>query len=316
MHFTLVQLQYIVAVDTYGSFGKAAEASFVTQPSLSMQVKKLEEQLEVILFDRTKKPVMATAIGKEIIGQARKILNEASRMQNVLDQHRGEVEGELKVGIIPTVAPYLLPLFLPEFKGAFSSVHLDIREMITDDILGDLGKGLMDVGILATPLQNLGQYSSEVLYYEEMMVYHSEGHPFSAKKDIRVEEIETDDLMLLNEGHCFREQVIHLCGNFRARDNRQYNFQSGSFETIRGILEVNQGVTLLPELAAQRLDEKRLRNLKRFRDRRPVREVSLIYRKNFYKSRLIEQLANVIRQSVLPHLRSTEGKREVVPVDV
>ena len=316
MHFTLVQLQYIVAVDTYGSFGKAAEASFVTQPSLSMQVKKLEEQMEVIIFDRTKKPVVATAIGKEIIGQARRILNEASRMQNVLDVHRKEVSGDLKVGIIPTVAPYLLPLFLPHFQAAFASVHLDILEMITDDILGDLGKGLVDVGILATPLNNMAQFSSDLLYHEEMMVYHSEGHPFSSKSAIRVEEIDTADLMLLNEGHCFREQVIHLCGNARGHSGRQYNFQSGSFETIRGILEVNEGVTLLPELAAQRLDERRLRNLKRFRERRPVREISLIYRKNFYKSKLIEELAKVIQDSVVPYLHQANQQAEIIPVDV
>jgi len=228
---SLVQLEYIVAIDTYRHFATAADKCYVTQPTLSMQIKKMEDELGVSIFDRTKQPIIPTDVGKEIIEQARTILREAKGIEAIVANHRKEIAGELRIGVIPSLAPYLLPLFMNSLANEHPNLQLKVREMITDDIEEALKKDLIDVGILVTPLHN-PTIKEEVLFYEEIMVYASEGHIFTEKPAIAVKELAAPDLWLLSSGHCFRSQVLNLCSYHDThRHSLPFEYESGSFET-------------------------------------------------------------------------------------
>ncbi|RYF12462.1 MAG: LysR family transcriptional regulator, partial [Flavobacteriales bacterium] len=207
---TLVQLEYIVAVDTYRSFVSAADKCFVTQPTLSMQVQKLEEFLGVKIFDRSRQPVTPTEIGSQIIAQARIVLQENSKIKEIISNQEQEITGELKIGIIPTVAPYLLPQVIAAMLGKYPDLKLLIWEYTTEDIIHHLKTGVIDCGILATPLIDTN-ITEQPLYYETFVGYVSKNSKLYKKKAIDAEDFEEENIWLLNEGHCMRSQVLNIC---------------------------------------------------------------------------------------------------------
>lgn len=305
----LQQLEYIVAVDTWRHFSTAAEKCNVTQPTLSMMIQRLEEELDVKIFDRTKQPVVTTSIGSKVIEQARTILSEASQMKNLVRDQKGEAHGQLHIGIIPTVAPYLLPLFLNDFLSKYPKVKLKISEFTTDQIISHLEKQQMDAGILATPLK-LSSVKEQPLFYEQFVVYASAEEKMMKKKYLLAEDINVNHLWLLEEGHCLREQVVNLCELKRKETlSQNLDYQAGSIETLRKMVDMNNGITVLPELALRDLTLKQKKNIRYFKAPAPVREISIVTYRYFVKYNLIELLKNEIIKNIPPSMRSPERKQ-------
>lgn len=295
---TLTQLSYIVAVDVHRHFATAAEHSHVTQPTLSMQIHKLEEELGVIIFDRSRQPVVPTEIGAKVITQARTVLREAGRMRDILNEAGDRLSGDFRVGIIPTVAPYLLPLFIRSFAERYPQVNLIIEELQTQPILRRLRNDTLDAGILATPLHTQG-IVEEVLYYEPFVAYVSRSHPLFGKKKVTPPDLSGRNIWLLSEGHCFREQALRICGERRETELSHVRFESGNLETLKRLVEQNDGMTLLPWLAVQDLSDAHRALVRPFSRQVPTREISIVYNRAYLKRSLIEAFAGAIR-SVLP----------------
>ena len=294
---TITQLEYIVAVDTYRHFGKAAEHCFVTQPTLSMQIKKLEEDLEVVIFDRSKQPLIPTDVGERIIEQARILLKQTETINDIVKEHKNLISGELKIGIIPTLAPYLLPLFIGNYKRKYPNISVSVEELTTEQIVDYLNKDLIDVGILVTPLKE-DRISERPLFYEEMKIYLHPEHTLFYKDIIQIKDIPVSEIWLLGDGHCFRHQVINLCSAGKGNSELPFHFEAGSLETIINIIDKEGGLTLLPELAIKKMPTEKLGRIRSFNDITPLREVGLVHSRHFAKSKLIELLRREIIASV------------------
>ncbi len=308
---TLTQLEYIVAVDTYRHFGRAAESCFVTQPTLSMQIKKLEEDLEVIIFDRSKQPLIPTDVGQRLIEQSKIVLAEAAELKNIIKDHKNEVSGLLRIGIIPTLAPYLLPLFIGRYKRAWPNIIIKVEELTTAGIIELLHKDLLDVGILVTPLKE-EKIIEKPVFYEEMLIYANAEHPLHQQSEITVKDIATPDIWLLSDGHCFRDQVVNLCSYMSgAGGNLPFQFEAGSLETLMNIVDNEGGITLIPELATFTMSEKRKRNVLSFTNIKPLREVSLVYSRHFAKHKLINLLWKEVKASIPEALMNAERGKVV-----
>ena len=310
---TFVQLEYLVAVDTYRHFAQAAEHCFVTQPTLSMQLKKLEDELGVLLFDRSKQPVIPTETGIEIIAQAKKILAEKSLIGEIVHTRKGVVAGELKLGIIPTLAPYLLPLFIHQFIRKYNNVKLVVTELTTDNIIARLKDGRLDAGILVTPLQEAG-ISEHVLFYEEMMVYASPQNDMYGKKYVLAKDIDPNKLWLLEEGHCFRSQIMNLCElQKESKFIHRFEYEAGSIDTLRRMVDISDGITIIPEIATISFTKKQEQCLRHFKSPIPMREVSLAVHRDFVKKRLVDILTKEILNGVPQKIKQNKSKR-VVPI--
>ncbi|GAB3511653.1 LysR substrate-binding domain-containing protein [Spirosoma knui] len=297
---TLSQLDYIVAVDTYRHFATAAENCHVTQPTLSMQIQKLEDELGVLLFDRSKQPVVPTETGQAILAQARDVLRAARRIPEIVSESKDDFRGELRIGIIPTLAPYLLPYFIGEFVGKYPSVSVQIQELVTEQIVERLKKGLIDVGLVVTPLAENG-ITEIPLFREPFVVYAADSHPLFQKQVIASADLQTDGLWLLTEGHCFRNQVMNICGADRqANGGTALRYETGSLETLIKLINKQDGFTLLPYLATLDMDETRRARLRTFEAPQPVREVSLVMHRSFLKRKLI----NALKHEIMAHLPS------------
>lgn len=290
---TITQLQYVLAVAEYQNFTLAAEKSFVTQPTLSMQVQKLEDELNVLLFDRSKKPITITEVGKKIVAQAKNIVNEAERIKDIVDQEKGYIGGEYTLGIIPTVMPTLLPMFLKTFVNKYPKVNLIIKEQGTENLIRNIQDGHIDAGIAATPLE-IEFIKERPLYYEPFVGYVPKNHRLGHLEKLRPEDLEAGNILLLEDGHCFREGVLNLCASSKNNKNEHFQLQSGSFETLVNLSNEGLGMTLLPYLNTLELDDRKKLNLKYFNSPPPAREVSLIYHKNELKIQITEALRDVI----------------------
>lgn len=308
---TFTQLEYLVALDTYRHFATAAENCYVTQPTLSMQVQKLEDELGVKIFDRSKQPVVPTEIGEAVIRQARVMLREALKTREMVDEHKGTVAGEMRVGIIPTLAPYLLPLFLENFIQKYPQVKLKIVELTTANLISKLNKDLIDVGIVVTPLQD-ERIFEQPLFYEEFVAYVSESEVAYKKEYILSEDIDFDRLWLLEEGHCIRGQILNIC-ELRKQNAHQRNFEyeSGSIETLKRMVEHYGGVTILPELSLRDLSAKQRQQIRRFQTPTPVREVSLVTLRHHLKRGPIEAMKAEIL-SVIPENMKQPNQRKLI----
>ena len=301
---TLTQLEYIVAVDTYRHFGKAAESCFITQPTLSMQIKKLEGDLEIIIFDRSMQPLIPTDIGRKLIDQARIILKETEELNNIVKDHKNQVSGMLRIGIIPTLAPYLLPLFIGNYKKKYPNIFIKVIEQTTDKIIDLLHKDLIDAGILVTPLKE-DKILEKPVFYEEMLIYINSENKLHRKKEITLEDIAIPEIWLLSDGHCFRNQVVNLCSFLGTVDSRlPFHFEAGSLETLMNIVDKEGGLTLIPELAKTGMSKRRLANVRSFSNLKPLREVSLVYSRHFAKHKLINLLYREIREDIPEELQN------------
>jgi len=310
---TITQLEYIVAVDTYRSFVLAAEKCFVTQPTLSMQVQKLEETLGVKLFDRSKQPVVPTEIGIEIIAQARVLLAESEKIKEIVSDRERKLSGELRVGIIPTVAPYVLPKILRGFIERYPQVKLIVWEQTTEQIIQQLKMGMIDCGILSTPLHESALTEIPV-FYENFVAYTSKNSKLFKKKNVNPDDIDIEEIWLLNEGHCMREQVLNICQRRKSTESyKHFEYNMGSVETLKRMVDQNNGATILPELALSDLTDKQLDKVRYFKSPEPAREVSIVIQRNFLKRRLIEALKNEILD-FLPKRMKTKKKKEVIDI--
>ncbi|RAJ16823.1 LysR family transcriptional regulator [Olleya aquimaris] len=290
---TITQLSYVLAVAENQNFTKAAQKCFVTQPTLSMQIQKLEDQLDILIFDRSKKPIELTEVGKKIVTQARNIVNESYRIQDIVDQEKGYIGGEFKLGIIPTVMPTLLPMFLNNFVKKYPKVKLKIEELTTEEIISRINDGHLDAAIAATPLEN-ETIKERVLYFEPFVAYVPQNHRLRDKKMLEVSDLDIDDMLLLEDGHCFRDGVINLCKAFKHHSDDKFQLESGSIETLVKLSNEGLGMTLLPYLHTLDLNDKAKNNLHYFTEPSPAREVSLIYHKSELKMQIIEALQDVI----------------------
>ncbi|MEZ5001517.1 MAG: LysR substrate-binding domain-containing protein [Chitinophagales bacterium] len=302
---TLSQLEYIVALDTYKSFVLAAEKSMITQPTLSMQIKKLESDLGVILFDRSKNPIVATKIGKTIVEQARIVLREADQIQESIKEYKQKIGGNLQIGVIPTIAPYLLPYFLGPFSKRFPEINLEIKELKTEEIVELLQMDLLDAGILATPLHE-PTIQEEPLFYEEILLYVNPKHALSYEEKILPEQLLSSDLWMLTKGNCFRDHVINLCKNRSEQPLSNLRYESGSIETLKKMVDVEGGYTLLPELAAIELPSKEGRRLRHFVEPKPLREVSLVFARKASKRNLLQRIKEVILPELPNEIKNKE----------
>ncbi|MEL0652345.1 MULTISPECIES: LysR substrate-binding domain-containing protein [unclassified Algibacter] len=290
---TITQLSYVLAVAENQNFTKAAEKCFVTQPTLSMQIQKLEDQLDILIFDRSKKPIELTDVGRKIVTQARNIVNESYRIQDIVDQQKGFIGGEFKLGIIPTVMPTLLPMFLKNFIKKHPKVKLKIEELTTEEIMTRIKDGHLDAAIAATPLED-ENIKERVLYFEPFVSYIPKSHRLHKNKTIDVSDLDVDDMLLLEDGHCFRDGVINLCKAFKNQTDETFQLESGSIETLIRLSNEGLGMTLLPYLHTLEINEKEKENLRHFNEPSPAREVSLIYHKSELKMQIIEALQDVI----------------------
>ena len=290
---TITQLQYVLAVAEHRNFTLAAEKCFVTQPTLSMQIQKIEEELGIQIFDRTKKPIQLTEIGQKIVSQAKNIVNEADRMQDIVEQQKGFIGGEFRLGIIPTVMPTLLPMFLSNFVKKYPKVRLIIEELNTDEIITRLKNGHLDAAIAATPLSD-EKIKEIVLYFEPFVAYIPESHQNFAKTAIDIEDLNIDEILLLQDGHCFRDGILNLCRNAGKPEHSKFQIESGSFETLIRLADEGLGITLLPYLHTLDLNDKDQAKLRHFKEPKPAREVSLIYPKTELKIQIIEALRTTI----------------------
>lgn len=310
---TLVQLEYIIALDNHRSFVTAAEKCFVTQPTLSMQIQKLEDELGVKLFDRTKVPVITTEIGSLVVEQARLVIKESLQIPEIISDYQEEVRGTLKVGIIPTLAPYLLPPLVSKFTTHYPSVKLEIWEYTTEVIAEHLKRGQLDCGLLATPL-NDKQINETPLFYESFVVFTSYENELFSKKILKPEDLPHSEIWLLNEGHCMRNQVLNICSkkeNTRALKNLEYN--TGSVETLKRMVELNAGWTILPELAVSDLSSEQLDMVRYFHSPEPVREISLVTAKHFVKEGILKALKKEILLQV-PEKMRVKAKKKIVNI--
>jgi LysR family hydrogen peroxide-inducible transcriptional activator len=293
---TLTQLDYIVAIDTHRHFATAAEHCHVTQPTLSMQIQKLEDELGVLLFDRSKHPVVPTETGQVIVAQAREVLQASRRIPELAKESRDEVGGELRVGVIPTLAPYLLPYFIGAFMTRYPAVTIQLQELLTEQIVERLRTGLLDVGIVVTPLRE-NNMSDIPLFKEPFMVYAAKGNPLLKKDTINPADLTNEGLWLLSEGHCFRDQVVNLCGGSH-QGRSALRYETGSLETLVKLIDRQDGFTLLPYLATLDFDALRKKQLRSFTGVPPVREVSLVMHRSFLKRSLI----NALRREIMANL--------------
>ena len=290
---TITQLKYVLAVAEYKNFTLAAEKCFVTQPTLSMQIQKVEEELNIQIFDRSKKPIQLTEIGQKIVSQAKNIVNEADRMQDIVEQQKGFIGGEFRLGIIPTIMPTLLPMFLNNFIKKYPKVKLIIEELNTNEIIVRLKNGHLDAAIASTPLME-EKIKEVVLYFEPFMAYIPPSHRYYHNNEIEVSDLDLDEILLLQDGHCFRDGILNLCKNVNKSDFSHFQLESGSFETLIKLADEGLGITLLPYLHTLDLKEIDKLKLKHFKEPKPAREVSLIFPKTELKIQIIDALRSTI----------------------
>jgi len=302
---TITQLKYTLAVAEHGNFTTASDKCFVTQPTLSMQVQKLEEELGVVIFNRSTKPLQVTDIGKKVLFQAKKIVEESSRMNDVVSEEKGIIGGTLKVGIIPTVSSTLLPLFLNIFLKKHKNVELKIEEFNTETISQKLEDNTIDCAIAATPLNN-NTIIERPLYYEPFIAYVPEHHFLAGNKTLGVDDLSNGDILILKDGHCFRNQVLNLC-SFEDL-NKQYELKSGSFETLINLSNNGPWMTIIPYLHSNNLSPKNLENIIPFEEPSPAREISMIYSKSQLKLPVINALTTTISSVVRGQIKYNDIK--------
>lgn len=312
---TLTQLEYIVAVHKHKHFARAAEECHVSQPSLSAQIQKIEEKLNFIIFDRSKKPVLTTDQGAKLLEQAKVILREYRKIFSITSG-AGELTGDFHLGVIPTLSAYIVPLFVEAFSKKYPLVKLKISEYKTEDIVQHLYNDELDGGLLVTPLKN-DKIIERSLFFEPFYVFVSNEHPLSQRKYIKDDDLDGSSVWLLNEGHCLREQVIKIC-SLKNQNSVLKNiiFESGNLETLKNLIRQGHGYTLLPYLATSNLsDEEKNKNLIRFSKPIPTREVSLVHSRSFLKEKIIDALVEDILATLPLELRSIKkGTFDVIDI--
>lgn len=310
---TLTQLNYILAVDRCRNFAQAAKECFVTQPTLSMQVQKLEDYLQIIVFDRSKTPVEPTPMGKKVLEYARKVMQGANELEELSKSLRGEVAGEFVLAVIPTLAPYVLPLFVQEFVDTYPKVELKVYEHQTDEIIRLLKEGKLDGAILATPLE-VKEIKEEHLFYEPFKVFLSPDHPLLKKKQLENKDLDLKEAWLLKEGHCLRAQALQLCQYKKVNEERKLFFEAGSLETLINMVKSSKGFTVLPYLASEQMQESDQKLLRDFKQQVPVRDISFVTGPMSMKHSIEKALIKIVLKNVPKELKKASTKTEVMAI--
>lgn len=307
---TIEQLTYALAVYQYGTFVKAAAHSYVTQPALTIQIRNLEEELGITIFDRTKKPILVTEEGKVFLEKAQHIMMGIRDLQQISEQVRQGIKGEVRLGIIITLAPYLLPLFVNQLHEKYPDIHLQVIELTTEAIIEGIKNGDLDAGIIATPVHSKGM-NTEVLFYEKFFFYVTEHHYLYARSAIRLEEIPVADLWLLSEGNCFRNQVNDICKIDKSYGMKSFSYTSSSIESLKRIVEHTGGFTVIPELATLDIPAEKEKMIKPVAGTQPVREISLVTNRAYVKRKLLDKIKEVIWQHLPSGMKSADHKNIV-----
>lgn len=302
---TISQLQYIVTVDKLRHFGRAAEACHVSQPSLSAQIQKVEDELNFKIFDRLKKPIYTTPKGATFVEQAKVVLREHYKLMDLAKKSEHELVGHFNLAVIPTVAPYLIPLFISDFSKNYPKVNLSIEEMKTDTIIRELKKEDLDGAILATPIGE-DHLTEDVLYYEDFYLYVSEKNKLSKKKLVTEEDLDGSELWLLEDGHCLRNQIIKLCSIRKDRPVfKNISFESGNLDTLRNLVKNSNGYTVVPATQVHNLSsDERKKFVRAFKAPIPTREVSLVYRKDQWKLDILHAIHKSIQDNLPADLKA------------
>lgn len=303
---TLAQLSYLVALDTHRHFRKAAAHCRVAQPSLSAQIRKLEEELGVVLFDRDKKPLAPTPIGEQVIAQARIVLAETEDIRNLVQSATGELAGTLRVGILPTLAPYLLPLILARFPARYPHITLAFEEVRRESMMELIRRDALDAGLLATPIASRGLIE-QILFEEPLLGYVSEGHRLAAQPTLALADLSLDEMWLLSEGSSLREQVVglysaHVSATHASPASKAAQFESASLETLKRLVEQGEDMTVVPWLAVQGRVSHQPALVKPFVAPAPVRTVRMAYPRALLKKHLVSALTSEIVDAVMPLL--------------
>jgi LysR family hydrogen peroxide-inducible transcriptional activator len=303
------QLEYIVALDNHRHFVDAADSCYITQPTLTMQIKKLEDEIGVQIFNREKKPIKPTPAGKEIILRARQILREITELRNYVSNEKKSIEGEFRLGIIPTLAPYLIPRFLPQFISENPHTHLRIEELESEQLLKAMHNDRIDIGLMVTPAEER-QIKEIPLFYEPFLFYAPYDHPFMHNEFIENKQLDPARVLVLTEGHCFRNQTLDICGK-KNQNNNAFGFfyESGSIEALKSMVRKGIGYTLVPELSVEQMTDKPF--VRRFKEPEPVREVSIVVHQNFNRQLLIEQIRNTILDNLPENINQTKSVKKI-----
>lgn len=309
---TLNQLEYVIAVDENKNFSRAAKELNISQPSLSAQIQKVEHELDIIIFDRSQKPILTTQKGQDVIEQAKVILREHKKLYDIKNDS-GELSGNFHLAVIPSLASNVLPLFVESFSSKYPKVNLRISEYKTEDMVKALYDDQLDGGLLVTPLYD-DKIIERVLFYERFFVFASDNHKLAKRKMIKETDLDANSVWLLEEGHCFRDQVIKVCSlNRKHNVHENINFESGSLETLINLIRRGKGYTLLPELATMHLPQEELdHNVKKFHKPVPTREVSLVHSRTFLKQNILDALEEEIIANLPKHIKSL--KREAIEI--
>ncbi|MDR2026295.1 MAG: hydrogen peroxide-inducible genes activator [Prevotellaceae bacterium] len=309
------QLEYVIAVDNFRHFARAAEVCHVTQPTLSMMIQKLEEELDVKIFDRSKHPVEPTAIGKQIIEQARISLRHFKLIKEVVENEQQIVTGSFRLGIIPTIASYLVPVILHKHNTGYKDIDLTLKESTTNELISELMNGTLDGGILAGPLNHPGLIEYPV-YYEKFYAYVSPLDNIYSEKEIDLNKVDISMVWLLENEHCLRGQIERLCKLKRNSESGKpvhtVRYESGSIDTLINVVDYNPGITIIPEMHAMGLNEEKQENLRAFKDLTAVREVSLIVSREYVRKTMLNIILEIIRNSVPKSMQNPELKAHVI----
>ncbi|MBQ2364523.1 MAG: hydrogen peroxide-inducible genes activator [Alistipes sp.] len=293
---TIIQLEYLMAVANCGSFSLAAEHCFVTQPSLSMQIKALEEELGVVLLDRTKKPIIPTAVGEVVLEQIRETLRSYNYIRETVVEMRGETAGKMRLGVIPTIAPYLLHKFIPTFVKEYPKVELEISEMVTADIIEALKHDRIDAALVASGTCGEG-ITEHDLFSDHFYAYISPAHPLFERSNIRIEDIDFKELILLSRGNCMRDQILELCQAARNTPSHFY-FESGSLDTLMRMVDCTASMTIIPEMALEFIPQSRRNRVKSIAKGATSRRVALAVSRTYVKQSIVEALRKTILNCV------------------
>lgn len=307
---TLQQLEYIVALSKTKHFVNAAEMCGVTQPTLSMMIQKLEDELDVKIFDRSRHPIEITPVGKKIIEQAQTTLCQLNKINELVSAEKGDISGNINIAIIPTVAPYLLPRFFSEFKTSYPELSFKMSEMHTATIERKLSLGEIDMAILSTPLNNPNILEIP-LYYEKFIAYISPNEELYKQKELVSGKLPLEHLWVLEEGHCLRNQVFNFCSH---EANTLYTYESGSIDTLIKIVDENGGYTVIPELHVELLSDDQKKNLRKLVDPVPAREISLIIQQNFIREGQLNAVADTVKKIIPQHMLDSRLKKFAIKI--
>lgn len=305
---TLQQLKYALALNEHSSFKLASQKSNISQPALSIQIQKLEEEIGISLFDRSSSPIQATKEGKLFLVRAEELVIGASDLQNFTKNLKAHISGQFKIGVIPTLAPFLIPLFTDHLQEKHPDLNLDYYEMTTNNVIEGVRKGELDTGLIATPVNVFG-IDSKPVFYEKFYFYSSE--PVSSNADITIKNLDYEHLWLLNEGNCFRDQINNFCDLSEIRKGKKFIYRSNSIDALVRIVDVKGGVTILPELTTLSLSVEQEENISPIGKK--AREIGVINRKSNSKEHFTDSLIDSIQKNIPGTMLSQKGLEVVDP---